>query len=219
MRPPCDGSQDHLTYINEHQTYTSQDTAQPFELSSFTALAALPEFPMRMGCSPEFEKTRREVQTLIGYTFNEPLWLQEGLYAGGPTTIEDPQCEQNSRMLMEANKTLAQLGDAMFKGLLNTRCHSAGLKKALISAELQRVATNKTLDQIGRKHGLEKHIKVQHGCPGVSKDLMATAVQAILGAVWVDSNENLKELERVARKLELLPNRRDSKCPESMGQY
>ncbi|KAK5169068.1 uncharacterized protein LTR77_006377 [Saxophila tyrrhenica] len=151
--------------------------------------------------SSTFNITRLAVEQIIDYPFRNPLLLQEALYAGGPIPLGHGPF---TKPITEANKRLALMGDSFFKAILNDRCDEMGMSRALTNAELQRAASNKHLDVVGRKLGLDKYLVLQNGCPGVSKDLMATGVQAILGAVWRDSGKDLKAVEGVAERIGLL---------------
>lgn len=47
------------------------------------------------------------------------------------------------------------------------------------------------------------HLNTFCHCSNHQKQVRATAIEAILGAVWLDSQKNLQEVERVARVLNI----------------
>lgn len=63
----------------------------------------------------------------------------------------------------EANKRLAQMGDGLFKHILGVQYYKLGASKGDISQTLQRIASNKNLDRVGRMNGLDKFIVLQNG--------------------------------------------------------
>lgn len=106
--------------------------------------------------------------------------------------------------LPEANKALAQLGDLAFRAVIGTCCFNANCGKGTTSDQLQSVGSNSHFAKVGRSHGLDKFVVLQNGCiGGVSDGLMATALKAILGAVWQDSKADFNVLARVSLRLGL----------------
>lgn len=58
------------------------------------------------------------------------------------------------------------------------------------------VLSNVNLDKVGRSKGIEKFIELHAGTPEVSPKTMATTVEAILGAVFKDSYDDLEAVKR-----------------------
>lgn len=66
----------------------------------------------------------------------------------------------------------------------------------------KRVRTNANLNAKGRKSGLAACLQHEEGEKAITDQMMATAVKAILGAVWRDSRD-LGEVKKVMVKLTL----------------
>jgi ribonuclease-3 len=63
---------------------------------------------------------------------------------------------------------------------------------------LQKHACNKILDAKGQEWSLDKFITTHPAQKGeVSKGVRASTVEAIIGAVWLDSFKNAAEVDRV----------------------
>lgn len=68
----------------------------------------------------------------------------------------------------------------------------------MFSHELEQVGSNRNLNVVGRRNGLGKYVNknpVQKGVVGLVT--MATTVEAILGAVWIDSGYDIEEVRDV----------------------
>lgn len=70
---------------------------------------------------------------------------------------------------------------------------------------IQRLVSNSNLSMIGRQNGLEAYINPNPGQRGmiISEKTMATAVEALLGAVWHDSGHDINAVNSVMRALGL----------------
>jgi ribonuclease-3 len=66
-------------------------------------------------------------------------------------------------------------------------------------------ASNKALSQLAHKYGLEEYVTKnpsQHG--KVSDYTLATTVEALLGAVWIDCNKDFEVVERVSSNINMV---------------
>lgn len=65
-----------------------------------------------------------------------------------------------------------------------------------------RIGTNDALSQRGRQQGLAdlviKHPCQQHRVP---KTTLASSMEAVIGAVWIDSGKNLEQVRTTMEKL------------------
>ena len=61
---------------------------------------------------------------------------------------------------------------------------------------LQAIASNANLDKVGRSAGIEKFVQLAGGTSVVSAKTMASTVEAILGAVFKDSQGDLVDVKR-----------------------
>lgn len=73
---------------------------------------------------------------------------------------------------------------------------------------VQDCACNKRLTSRAKALGLETFIRRRLDLErNVPDHALASAVEAILGAVWLDSGESLREIDTVMRKMNLYPVR------------
>ena len=161
-----------------------------------------------------FAEITQEVETKIGYPFKNPGILWEALQAR-----DAPGGYLRGRNLTDGNKRLAMLGDTALKLVLLNRWyregHSRG-KLILIQSEnmllidakdvageiLSKIGCNANLSRIGRENGLHHYVNTPISLNnGVSRDMMTTAVGAILGAVYLDGGIDM--VEQVMIRLEL----------------
>lgn len=151
-----------------------------------------------------------EVENIIGYSFSDPLILWEALQAAGASRAA------GSRHFPDGNKRLAVLGDAILKLVLVSDWYvSADARGKIGHSEVtsgphheigrasdivQQVGSNANLDRVGRHHGLEDFIcRSPSQSNYVSPATMTATVEAILGAVYLDSGIN--DVNQVMQRL------------------
>ena len=144
-----------------------------------------------------------DAQGIIGYTFNNHTILWEALQAPGA-----PVFASEGRDFTNGNKRLALLGDALLRTVLLEGWYSTSdrIRKLLSgsirpggefvsnalsengNSRVEMVGNNANLAQKGRALGLQDCIHNNPAAGGmVSNGTMAQTVEAILGAVWLDS--------------------------------
>ncbi|EAW12147.1 putative RNAse III [Aspergillus clavatus NRRL 1] len=124
------------------------------------------------------------VEETIGYKFADRAVLKEALLAPGSV----PLAITTERT---GNKDLAQIGDAVLRLILILDGYIAKADRAKINDVVSPMVSNPNLAAKGFKVGLEQHILANPSQQGlVSHGVMANAVEAILGAVYLDSNLN-----------------------------
>lgn len=99
---------------------------------------------------------------------------------------------------------VAALPEVSFDGACT--CVDSVLMQAAeqFSHTLSQVASNANLDRIGRQRGLQRFVNVNPSQRQVVSPItMAATMEAILGAVYLDSN--LEEVGEVMRTLGLVP--------------
>ena len=157
------------------------------------------------------------VQAIIDHVFKDPALLAEALHAAG-TNYQNIQ----GRFVLGDNKRLALLGDSVLHLALVDHWYPQGgtrsiLKPGMIprptTADLhlgdsnnivQRIGSNANLCIIGRQVGLESHIIVPASHFGaVSDKTVATTVEALLGAVFLDTDKNIDAVKSVMQALGL----------------
>lgn len=156
------------------------------------------------------------VQGIIAYQFNDLSLLTEALQAPGVYT--------GTRVTPDGHKRMALLGDTVMKLALLDHWYGGGGSRGnsspvrylrLARAKLllgtgdsliQSQLSNSNLGIIGRQHGLEAHINNNPSQLGVVSDkTLATTVEAILGAVYLDCGKELENVKSVMRIFGLGP--------------
>ena len=159
----------------------------------------------------------RGVEDIIGYSFNDPLILWEALQAAGSGIRS-----AGDRHFADGNKRLAMLGDAILKlvlvedwyGSLDVRGISPFLSTTVAPASdtgperasdiVGRVGSNANLNRLGRLHSLDEFICRNPSQAGyISQNTMASTVEAILGAVYLD--RGIDHVSQVMQTLGLVP--------------
>ncbi|KAJ5710169.1 hypothetical protein N7493_009761 [Penicillium malachiteum] len=132
------------------------------------------------------------VEKIIQYEFQDKRLLEQAFEAAGSTSRP------------EGNKRLAQLGDATLRLSLNLAGFEAKRSIGHITISLSKKANNDNLASIGFAFGLDKIIILNPSAQGaVPKRLMATTVEALIGAVYLDSQKSIKVTLAVIKALGL----------------
>ncbi|CAI7676664.1 unnamed protein product [Penicillium pancosmium] len=107
----------------------------------------------------------------------------------------------------EGNKRLALIGDAVLRLILYMHGYVRGWSTEQMS-DLQSkiVGTNVNLSLVGFRRGLDGRIRPNPAQNYVQEKLMATTVEAIIGAVYIDSGENIVVTRQFIVNLGLLPD-------------
>lgn len=81
----------------------------------------------------------------------------------------------------------------------------ADLLVAVWSACRLQVSSNANLAKVGRKLGIERHVQQSLTNPQkLSIKMIATAVEAVVGAVYLDCGRDLLVVKRVITKMEIV---------------
>ncbi|RYP68737.1 hypothetical protein DL771_006467 [Monosporascus sp. 5C6A] len=124
----------------------------------------------------------------IKYSFRSKVSCAEALNTAGDamsTYVSD-----GSFLRVPKNDRLAVYGDAVANFYLCGLWLELGLEKRHWTTIRGEVLGNKNLSQVGEEHGLDKCINVNSGTIAVSPGMIATAVQALLGAVHKDGGHD-----------------------------
>ncbi|KAL3476559.1 hypothetical protein BJX99DRAFT_227639 [Aspergillus californicus] len=90
------------------------------------------------------------------------------------------------------NKSLAQIGDTLLQLYFQLEGRRRGASREQIAAVIQNVASNVNLTQRGFALGIDDYVHNNPSQRGVvSAGLMASTMGALLGAVFLDSGEEL----------------------------
>ncbi|KAI1613948.1 ribonuclease III domain-containing protein [Exophiala viscosa] len=120
-------------------------------------------------------------EAIIKYELPNKLKCLEALQASGHTLRWDRQLVPIRR-----NDSLAVFGDAATKAYLCRRWYDSGRSKGQWTQAEQALLSNTNLSAVGYEHGLHDCVILNQGTLSVSNKTMATTVEAILGAVFMD---------------------------------
>ncbi|CAG7955723.1 unnamed protein product [Penicillium salamii] len=135
----------------------------------------------------------RAVEDIIDYEFVDNTLLEDALEAAGVT------------MASEGNKRLALIGDAALRLVLYQASYMLGYSIGQITRGQNTLATNENLSEIGFNLGLDAYLRLNPSAQGVVPGrLMATTVEAIIGAVYLDSNKDIIRTSLLTAHLRIL---------------
>ncbi|KAL1965858.1 hypothetical protein VTN77DRAFT_4991 [Rasamsonia byssochlamydoides] len=141
-------------------------------------------------CIPADDRIRA-VEEIISYKFTDPSVLHEALQAAG-------------FILPDGNKNLALVGDAALKLILVLDGHGRGASRGKINNIISTKASNAHLADQGFLRGLDKYVYTNPSQGSfVSDGVMATTMQAILGAIFLESSQDISVLQNVVAVLGL----------------
>ncbi|KXS98663.1 hypothetical protein AC578_10050 [Pseudocercospora eumusae] len=143
--------------------------------------------------SQSFAVTKLAIKEMTGYEFQKDDLLKEALDTTG---LRSP----------ESNQRLAMLGDRLMGLIVTDLWYPTGAKRGRADYLLQRICNNHNLGKAGFRHSLPEHIVVHPGHRGeVSRKMVANTVEAILGAIWVDSEKDMEAVKSAMIEMELDP--------------
>ncbi|KLJ09829.1 hypothetical protein EMPG_14746 [Blastomyces silverae] len=129
------------------------------------------------------------IEQATGYSFTNPELCLEALRTAGYTPGG-------------GHKGLAQVGDAALRLALIMIGYEKGAPREQINDALSIQASNTHLSRLGFEDGLDECVYRTEGV-AVSKNIMATTVQALLGAVFIDCKQNTSVFRGVIEALGL----------------
>ncbi|KAK5085215.1 hypothetical protein LTR05_004495 [Lithohypha guttulata] len=131
------------------------------------------------------------VEEITGYHFHDIDLMHEAITAAG--------------MGSDGNKRLALVGDALIRLVTVDDWYPSGKSPADGQKSFTEIGTNEVLSLVGREQGVADII-VHNPCHGrsVPKTTLASSMEAIIGAVWVDSGKSLVDVRRVMQNLHIL---------------
>ncbi|KAH7135180.1 ribonuclease III domain-containing protein [Dendryphion nanum] len=149
-------------------------------------------------------KSIARVEQIIGYTFNNRLLCVEALQMSAPQQIVFLDKKNH---IVEYNKRLAILGDLTLDKVLGKmwyeRQNQFGLGLSLENWSTIRfdLTANKSLAKRGRELGIDSCILRNDGTSTVSDMMVATTIEAVIGAVDQDGGEGA--VQKVMNKIGL----------------
>ncbi|KAL8719450.1 MAG: hypothetical protein Q9225_003539 [Loekoesia sp. 1 TL-2023] len=121
------------------------------------------------------------VESIIGYTFDDPYLVWEAISAAGSIIT------LGHRRFPNGNKRLAILGDTVLHLALAEAWYEGTEPRATFDRIRQQVASNNNLNVVGLAHQLDAFVNLSPGQAVISPITMAATVEAIIGAVYLDS--------------------------------
>ncbi|KAJ5605850.1 hypothetical protein N7510_008631 [Penicillium lagena] len=135
----------------------------------------------------------KALESILGYIFKSKSLLDKSMESGGAT--EDQR----------DNRDLAHVGDAAIRLSFYLDGYNRNGARGTTSVFHDMNASNANLALIGRSRGLDEYIHVNRSQQGqVFNKVMATAVEAIIGAVFIDSDHNIAVVQIVLVTLGIL---------------
>lgn len=169
---------------------------------------------------PSMQPKVQDCQRIIGYDFKNQYICWEALQTAGNGIVAAGQ-----RRIPNGNKRLAILGEYVIGLVISQDWYDGGSDegrespharqrqdpsfRVLMANNLgkwtkirQKVITNDHLGSIGQDCQLDGCVQLGNGQTSLSKKMMATAVEAVVGAVYLDGGEGgLADVREVMQKL------------------
>ncbi|EME42662.1 hypothetical protein DOTSEDRAFT_73478 [Dothistroma septosporum NZE10] len=137
----------------------------------------------------KFIQAKIDLETILGYSFEDDDILREALWAAGPGSA-------GTRKFLEGNKMLALVGDTAMKTILLHHSYTKGRMRGETDRAMQSALCNANLNNVGRANAVGQYIVLNNINSTVSKNMMATTVEAVFGAVFEDSGMDLEAMRR-----------------------
>ncbi|KAK0273724.1 hypothetical protein LTR91_004899 [Friedmanniomyces endolithicus] len=150
-----------------------------------------------MSAQPRFAAVKTYIGNLLAYNFRTVTNLEEALWAY-PATLS------NGSYLPDGNKSLAVVGDAVLNLVVKHHCYVLEMKRGPASDLLQQVTCNAYLGAMSSGHEIATFVIMNPGSKAMTRDMRATAVEAIIGAVYRDCGGDHDTLVNVVTALGVL---------------
>ncbi|OBT74343.1 hypothetical protein VF21_06888 [Pseudogymnoascus sp. 05NY08] len=136
-------------------------------------------------------------EVLTGHMFIDTELLWEAVQASGSNM---------AYMYPEENKRLAMIGDAALKLAILDALRSRNLPRGSMDSIVQRIVNNTNLERVGRRIHIEDLVNRNPSQQGiVPPRTVSDTLEAILGAVYLDSGSDLGAVRLVMANLGLWP--------------
>ncbi|RMZ09610.1 hypothetical protein D0860_04154 [Hortaea werneckii] len=131
------------------------------------------------------------IQDLSGYRFRDENILLDAIDTTG-------------LRVQQSNQRLALLGDSILKFIILDDWYPTGTPKGAGNDHVSRIGSNANLAAAARLHGIEACVFTHPGHRGpVSQATLSTTVEAIIGAVYLDSENDLNAVRAFMKALGL----------------
>ncbi|EPE34260.1 RNase III [Glarea lozoyensis ATCC 20868] len=133
-----------------------------------------------------------QLQDSVGYRFNDVYLLEKSLTTAGAEGDKESEDSQE-RDRYDGNRKLANVGDKLLQLVVMIDVFSRGNQQRRRDASAAIAANKDILVARAKKFEIDKHLKLNPRLQGrPTKTTLSTAVNAIIGAAWQDSLEDMK---------------------------
>ncbi|KAF3176508.1 hypothetical protein TWF788_007994 [Orbilia oligospora] len=142
-----------------------------------------------------------KVENIIGYKFSNSDLLAEALEACGRAYTHD------TKGGTDGNKRLALVGDALLTLIQFDEWYPSSDSRETANNARKKYTSNVNLEKCAERFGIKSEIllddtNISQG--KVPRTASASAIEALLAAVWFDSNKDLERVRQVALILEIV---------------
>ncbi|GAB1734926.1 hypothetical protein NU219Hw_g5t1 [Hortaea werneckii] len=131
------------------------------------------------------------IQDLAGYRFKDENILLDALDTTG-------------LRVRQSNPRLALLGDAILKFVILDDWFPTGTPKGAGNHHVSSIGSNANLAAAARLHGIEACVLTHPGHRGpVSQATLSTTIEAIIGAVYLDSEKDMDAVRALMEAMDL----------------
>ncbi|KAK5119412.1 hypothetical protein LTR85_007512 [Meristemomyces frigidus] len=109
-----------------------------------------------------------------------------------------------NKPLFDSNKSLAVVGDAVLRLVVTTECYDRGMTRGFANIRLNDITKNEAPCELTYAHQIAQFIALQPGTVRPSDYMRATAVEAIIGAVFKDSGSDYGASKRAVEAFGIL---------------
>ncbi|KJK75830.1 hypothetical protein H634G_09194 [Metarhizium anisopliae BRIP 53293] len=139
-----------------------------------------------------------QIEHALQYKFKDPALLEEALVAAGA----GPKKAKTARE--KGNKVLALIGDALLRLVLVDDSVVAGQAPGKCQHIISAEASNNNLQKLQQEWKLARFIKTPFKNKGnVPRTTGASTMEALVGAVWLDSGRDLRVVHHVIHNLKI----------------
>ncbi|KAI4086121.1 MAG: hypothetical protein LQ348_003658 [Seirophora lacunosa] len=147
----------------------------------------------------KMERAVAGIQDIIGHTFSDPALVWEAVCAAGSFT------SGGDRTFPDGNKRLAVLGDTVLQLALAEDWYGGRDTREIFTGIRKDVGSNFNLNIVGNTAKIAGFVNLSPGQRTISPHTMAATVEAILGAVYLDS-QDMTAVKAAMQKLGLTPS-------------
>lgn len=135
-------------------------------------------------------ETKPMLKRVTGYEFGEDQFLLEAIDTTG-------------LRISQSNQRLALLGDIVLKHVILDEWYPTGKPKGAGNALVSNIGSNSNLAAVASRIGLKNLIITNPGhCGPISQGMLATAMEAILGAIYLDCDKDMTSMKSVMSALD-----------------